>query len=100
MGDVNYRWDDIMNWMDQNSTSQPVNVVSRLVVAAASYFVWQERNSRLFTRNQRTAIVLSQEIIKTVRMRLMTFKFKQGFANRSFLRKWNIPSSNLDIDPG
>ncbi|MFS7978016.1 putative RNA-directed DNA polymerase [Helianthus anomalus] len=59
MVDVNGRWVDIMDWMNQNSIQQPVNVVSRLVVAAASYFVWQERNSRLFTRNQRTAMVLS-----------------------------------------
>ncbi|XP_021996200.1 uncharacterized protein LOC110893398 [Helianthus annuus] len=100
MGNVNGRWEDIMLWMDQHSTRQPVNVVSRLVVAAASYFVWQERNSRLFNRNQRSATALSQEIVNTVRLRLLSFKFKQGAVNRNFLQKWNIPSNNLDIDPG
>ncbi|XP_022003156.1 uncharacterized protein LOC110900579 [Helianthus annuus] len=101
MEDVNGSWTDVMAWMTHNSSLQkPDNVVSRLVVAAASYFIWQERNSRLFSRNHRTAMVVSQEIIYTVRMRLISLKFKRSFDNGSLVEKWKIPGNNLEIDPG
>ncbi|XP_022042083.1 uncharacterized protein LOC110944745 [Helianthus annuus] len=100
MEHVNGEWSDIMTWMEQNvSLKKPDNVISRLVVAAASYFVWQERNNRLFTRRQRTALVVAQEIITTVRMRILNFKFKRRFEKRSLMEKWKIPSSNMEIEP-
>ncbi|XP_021985800.1 uncharacterized protein LOC110881993 [Helianthus annuus] len=101
MEDINGGWTDIMAWMNHNSSLQkPDIVVSRLVVAAATYFIWQECNSRLFSRNHRTAMVVSQEIINTVRLRLISLKLKQRFDNGSLVEKWKIPGNNLEIDPG
>ncbi|XP_022030703.1 uncharacterized protein LOC110931626 [Helianthus annuus] len=101
MGDVNGDWSDIMAWMNHNSSLQkPDNVISRLVVAAATYFIWQERNSRLFSRNRRTAMVVSHEILTTVRVRLLSLKFKRQFENRSLVDKWKIPDNNLELEPG
>ncbi|XP_021985777.1 uncharacterized protein LOC110881963 [Helianthus annuus] len=100
MEHVNGEWSDIMAWMDHNvSLKKPDNVISRLVVAAASYFVWQERNNRLFTRSQRTALVVAQEAIMNVRMRILNFKFKRRFENGSLMEKWKIPRSNMEIEP-
>ncbi|MFS8004735.1 hypothetical protein Hanom_Chr13g01229261 [Helianthus anomalus] len=100
MEHVNGDLSDIMSWMELNvSLKKPDNVISRLVVAAASYFVWQERNNRLFTQRQRTAAVVAQEVITTVRMRIMTLKFKRRFENGSLMEKWKIPRSNLEMEP-
>ncbi|XP_022040699.1 uncharacterized protein LOC110943257 [Helianthus annuus] len=101
MEDINGGWSDIMAWMNHNSSLQkPDNVISRLVVAAATYFIWQERNSRLFSRNHRTAMVVSHEIITTVRLRLLSLKFKRRFENGSLVDKWKIPDNNLELNPG
>ncbi|XP_022036930.1 uncharacterized protein LOC110939628 [Helianthus annuus] len=101
MESVNGTWADIMSWMTQNSNMQmPENIISRLVLSAASYFVWQERNNRLFSKNQRTAMVIAREIIQTVRLRMLTFQFKWRPGLRRLLEKWQIPSGNMEIDPG
>ncbi|XP_022024504.1 uncharacterized protein LOC110924825 [Helianthus annuus] len=88
MESVNGTWAEVMSWMNQNSNMQmPENIISRLVVSAASYLVWQERNNRLFTRNKRTVMVIARETIWTVRLRLLTFKFKWRPGLRSVLEK-------------
>ncbi|XP_021979835.1 uncharacterized protein LOC110875953 [Helianthus annuus] len=101
MESVSGSWAEIMSWMNQNSNMQvPENIISRLVLSAASYFVWQERNNRLFSKNQRTEMVIAREIIRTVRLRLLSFKFKWRPGLRRLLEKWQLPSGNMVIDPG
>ncbi|KAJ0533331.1 putative reverse transcriptase zinc-binding domain-containing protein [Helianthus annuus] len=101
MNSVNGSWAEILSWMNQNSNMQvPENIISRLVLSAASYFVWQERNNRLFSRSHRTEMVIAREIIRTVRLRLLSFKFKWHPSIRRLLEKWQIPSGNMVIDPG
>ncbi|GKA80352.1 hypothetical protein Tco_0786948 [Tanacetum coccineum] len=47
-------WDDIIAWIVPISKSKTVlSVVGHLVHAAASYYVWQERNNRLFGKGER-----------------------------------------------
>ncbi|GJV67975.1 homeodomain-like protein [Tanacetum coccineum] len=52
------------------------SVISRLLVAAASYYVWVERNNRIFKNTRRTPEELSDAIMVTVRLKLLTFRFK------------------------
>ncbi|XP_022040602.1 uncharacterized protein LOC110943154 [Helianthus annuus] len=101
MESVNGSWDDIMAWMTQHSNMQvPENIISRLVLSAASYFVWQERNNRLFSNNHRTPMVIAREVVRTVRLRMLSFQFKWRPGLRRLLEKWEIPGGNLEIDPG
>ncbi|MFS7900491.1 hypothetical protein Hanom_Chr00s117215g01810201 [Helianthus anomalus] len=101
MESVNGSWDDIMAWMTQHSNMQePENIISRLVLSAASYFVWQERNNRLFSNNHRTPMVIAREVVRTVRLRMLSFQFKWRPGLRRLLEKWQIPRGNLEIDPG
>lgn len=44
-------WDDIMAWIVPISKSKSImSVVGRLVLAATAYYVWQERNNRLYSK--------------------------------------------------
>nr|XP_043629997.1 uncharacterized protein LOC122601296 [Erigeron canadensis] len=46
---VSNSWGDITNWMIVRSKSRSLsNVVGRLIVAATAYFIWHERNNRMF----------------------------------------------------
>ena len=71
-----------------------VSILSRLVLAATSYFIWMERNSRLFNKKKSTVDEVVQVIVSTLRLKLVTFKFKKlTTRSRLLLDKWKIPSA-------
>ncbi|KAK1413815.1 hypothetical protein QVD17_29551 [Tagetes erecta] len=47
------------------------SILQRLMLAAMTYFIWQERNLRLFQQRHRTDEEVSMHIKQVVRMRLM-----------------------------
>ncbi|MFS7899936.1 hypothetical protein Hanom_Chr00s086861g01797011 [Helianthus anomalus] len=78
MDNVSGSWDSISEWMDQHATSRTLErVVCKLVVAASAYFIWQERNNRLFTRTHCSVIQVTEKIKNTVRLRLMDFRLQR-----------------------
>ncbi|GJR88942.1 putative RNA-directed DNA polymerase, eukaryota, reverse transcriptase zinc-binding domain protein [Tanacetum coccineum] len=68
---------DIMLYCQPLSNKRTVKrVVGKLLFAAASYYVWLERNNRLFKSIRRQPKELCDLIIVTIRLKLLTFKFK------------------------
>nr|GEV46782.1 reverse transcriptase domain, reverse transcriptase zinc-binding domain protein [Tanacetum cinerariifolium] len=53
-----------------------VSFLSRIVVAASSYFIWMERNGRLFRKKTSSPDQIVEVIMSTVQLKLVTFKFK------------------------
>ncbi|MFS7888742.1 hypothetical protein Hanom_Chr17g01584951 [Helianthus anomalus] len=101
MKHVNELWISVLAWMDQYSNSTNLeHIVGKLVLAASVYFIWQERNNRLFSRMQCSATQVSEKIKSSVRFRLMGFKFKGHSDHNRVLKKWQIPSRATDEDPG
>nr|GEV08827.1 hypothetical protein [Tanacetum cinerariifolium] len=54
-----------------------VNVLSRIVVAATCYYIWLERNERLFKKKSSSPDHIVDVILSMVRLKLVTFKFKK-----------------------
>ncbi|GKG58458.1 hypothetical protein Tco_0592237, partial [Tanacetum coccineum] len=58
------------------------SIIGKLVVAAAAYFVWQERNRRLFKHTKRSAKEVTKEvtdcIMSSVRMKLLSCHLKKS----------------------
>ncbi|MFS7899856.1 hypothetical protein Hanom_Chr00s083306g01795211 [Helianthus anomalus] len=101
MENIDGSWQSILGWLDQNASSKKTEyIVGKLVIAASTYFVWQERNNRLFSNTKANVEVVSEKIKGTIRLRLMGFKFKSGASNQRLLKKWNIVPSESEIDPG
>ncbi|KAJ0907226.1 putative reverse transcriptase zinc-binding domain-containing protein [Helianthus annuus] len=101
MGNVGSDWDSIVNWMAGRSCSKSAaNYISRLVLAAATYFIWQERNARLFKNQTRPPDVLCDTILHTVRYKLMGVKLKDTVKVRELLRAWEIYDTRLSDDGG
>ncbi|GKD23042.1 reverse transcriptase domain, reverse transcriptase zinc-binding domain protein, partial [Tanacetum coccineum] len=61
-----------------------VSILSRLVLAASSYYLWLERNGRLFKKKTSSPDQIVDVIISMVRLMLVTFKFKK-MSTRSHL---------------
>ncbi|XP_022009092.1 uncharacterized protein LOC110908453 [Helianthus annuus] len=99
MGSVTDSWSSIMLWMEHNAHSKTLDhIICNILIAASTYFIWQERNNRLFSQLQRNACALSKTIIDTVRLRIMGFKIGGEPKHRKTLDTWLI-SKNMDLDP-
>nr|GEW69012.1 RNA-directed DNA polymerase, eukaryota, reverse transcriptase zinc-binding domain protein [Tanacetum cinerariifolium] len=70
------------------------SIIARLVLAASAYFLWRERNLRLFQKKKMTVDQLLVRIIcDTIRLKLITFRFKKmSTGSRLLLDQWRVPS--------
>nr|GFA37932.1 RNA-directed DNA polymerase, eukaryota, reverse transcriptase zinc-binding domain protein [Tanacetum cinerariifolium] len=65
-----------------------VSVIAKLVVAASAYYVWQERNWRLFKKGKRN----SDQIVECiVRLKLLSCKLKKSKSGERMERLWDLP---------
>ncbi|GJZ88786.1 hypothetical protein Tco_0660568 [Tanacetum coccineum] len=69
------------------------SVIGRLLLAASAYFIWIERNNRLFKNSRKTLEEIRDCIMVTVHLKLLTFRFKNKAMVSSLLAKWNMPSN-------
>ncbi|GJU74565.1 retrotransposon protein, putative, ty1-copia subclass [Tanacetum coccineum] len=69
------------------------SVIGRLLVAAASYYVWVERNNHIFKNTRRTPEELCDAIMVTVRLKLLTFRFKNTVMVNDLLGRWKMPKN-------
>ncbi|PWA94751.1 RNA-directed DNA polymerase, eukaryota, Reverse transcriptase zinc-binding domain protein [Artemisia annua] len=89
--------DDALTFLIPISKGYSVtSIISRLLLAATTYYLWMERNSRLFMRKKSTVAEVVQVIVSTVRLKMVTFKFKKiTHRPRLLLDQWKIPSACL-----
>ncbi|GJT28588.1 putative reverse transcriptase domain, reverse transcriptase zinc-binding domain protein [Tanacetum coccineum] len=94
MDSIPHRLIDVTTFINLISKSKmAVSILSRLVLAATSYYLWLERNGRLFKNKTLTLDQILDVIISMVRLKLVTFKFKKmSTGPRLLLDQWKIPS--------
>ncbi|XP_024958928.1 uncharacterized protein LOC112499890 [Cynara cardunculus var. scolymus] len=66
--DMPSRWDQILEAIS-DSNRHPKLLKQKLAVAAAVYYIWQERNRRLFTEDRRTTLQLITVIKDSISIR-------------------------------
>ena len=99
MHNVSASWDDIVIWLSSRAKSRSItSVIGKLMVAATAYFIWQERNNRLFANHARPPDILANVIKTTVRARLLKLKFKRNARVQSILSAWKIHGDTLFQD--
>ncbi|GKE62070.1 reverse transcriptase domain, reverse transcriptase zinc-binding domain protein, partial [Tanacetum coccineum] len=87
-------WDDIVDWLLPISKGNSVNsIVGRLILAASTYFVWQERNNRLFAKGERRVNELCEVIAGVVRLKLTTLHFKANARVDKMMAVWKIANT-------
>ncbi|XP_035845267.1 uncharacterized protein LOC110933789 [Helianthus annuus] len=93
MKKVPNKWEDIMRWLQPKASSRSLNsVIAKLTIKATAYYVWQERNYRFFNNQLRPPEVLTGIIIDTVRLKLLSFKYKDKPHVRKTLDDWKLMS--------
>ncbi|XP_071739584.1 uncharacterized protein [Rutidosis leptorrhynchoides] len=65
-------------------------VVAKLCYAATVYFIWQERNNRVFKRKAKSVEQLFEMIISNVRLKLMSILFKDSARVHQLKVDWQL----------
>ncbi|GJS47270.1 subunits of heterodimeric actin filament capping protein Capz superfamily protein [Tanacetum coccineum] len=77
LGTIRPILDEITLWFQTVAAQRSFKVVvGKLLFAASSYFIWCERNNRLFKGYKRSPEDLTDLIIVTIRLKLVSFRFK------------------------
>ncbi|GJY61990.1 hypothetical protein Tco_0462647 [Tanacetum coccineum] len=66
---------DIIHFAKRKSSR---SIIAKLVVAATTYFIWQERNNRMFKKSKRSVEQVADCIINVVRLKLLSCKWKKS----------------------
>ncbi|GJW42637.1 hypothetical protein Tco_0071436 [Tanacetum coccineum] len=82
--------DDIIPFAARKTSK---SVIAKLVVAATSYFIWQERNGRLFKNMKRTVNQVVECIMNTVRLKLMSCRLKKSRSACDIVKAWKLAVS-------
>ncbi|GKE57833.1 reverse transcriptase domain, reverse transcriptase zinc-binding domain protein [Tanacetum coccineum] len=69
------------------------SVCAKLVVAATAYFIWQERNWRLFKKGKRSTDQLVECVKASVRLKLLSCKLKKSSDGERMARLWDLPEA-------
>ena len=65
-------------------------VVDKLILVATVYFIWQERNGRLFKGESRNEEMFINCIKDNVKTKLMTVCVKKSFKAQVIASKWGL----------
>ncbi|GJU91519.1 hypothetical protein Tco_1303942 [Tanacetum coccineum] len=77
MEDVSQSFHDIISYLQPMAHRRTAkSIIGRILVVAAAYFIWVERNNRLFKKVRRSPKEICDIIMVTVRLKLLTFQFK------------------------
>ncbi|GJW09450.1 aspartic peptidase [Tanacetum coccineum] len=72
-----------------------ISIIGRLLLAATAYYIWDERNKRVFKQVKRSWADIRDIIITTVRLKLFTLKFKNKERVIKLLAEWKMPKNFL-----
>nr|GEV70803.1 hypothetical protein [Tanacetum cinerariifolium] len=67
------------------------SVIAKLVLSASAYYLWQERNARLFLNQKRTVAQIVDVIKTSVRLKLLSCSFQKSKVKvKKVMRGYNI----------
>ncbi|GJY12395.1 hypothetical protein Tco_0381704 [Tanacetum coccineum] len=75
------------------------SVVAKLVLSASVYYIWQERNNRLFSNQKRTIAQLYEVIKSVVHLKILSCSFKKTRAGLEYVRLWGLLDSSFINTP-
>nr|GEU36025.1 reverse transcriptase domain, reverse transcriptase zinc-binding domain protein [Tanacetum cinerariifolium] len=65
-------------------------VIAKIVLAASAYFIWQERNWRLFKKFKRSVKQVVDCIASTVRFKLLSCRFRRSKDGVHYAHLWDL----------
>nr|GEW37888.1 hypothetical protein [Tanacetum cinerariifolium] len=69
------------------------SVIAKLVIAASAYYIWQERNDRLFKNSKRSVNQIIECVMNAVRLKLLSCRLKKSKDEVALAQLWKISDS-------
>ncbi|GJX56165.1 hypothetical protein Tco_0286062 [Tanacetum coccineum] len=69
------------------------SVIAKLVFSASVYYIWQERNARLFLNQKQNSAQLIEVIKSVVGLKLLSCSFKKTRVGLEFGHVWKLPGT-------
>lgn len=90
--DKNIAWADLVDVISHKWRGKSlVIIINKIVLSSLVYYIWQERNLRLFQNQHRSSRQVISSIVETVRFKIMGLKIRSSNRIIPTLRLWNIP---------
>lgn len=84
-------WDSIVTFLQPLARRNLLsNIIGKLILGAAYYFIWQERNLRIHKKGIRSEDQLFNQIFDMVKQKILTFRPMKIGGNQRLLGMWNI----------
>ena len=89
---VVYGWEEELNWAHKNLKGKSLlSIILRSAWSAYIYFVWKERNSRLYNSKEESWEQVLVQIKQRIRIRLAGLNnIKLDHINNSLYRAWGL----------
>lgn len=84
-------WSNLVEFASEHWKGKSLaNIINKIVLGSLVYYIWQERNLRMFQKHHRSTGQVIKSIVETSRLKIMGLKIRKS--NRIFpiLRRWNI----------
>ncbi|GJV32919.1 RNA-directed DNA polymerase, eukaryota, reverse transcriptase zinc-binding domain protein [Tanacetum coccineum] len=89
-------WDVLLITMTNMRNNKSIkSVLRRIVFAACVYFIWNERNKRLFTNDKKNNNELIAEMVNHIRLKLASLTVKRTCQTVEICKKWKV---NLNVN--
>ncbi|GJZ35731.1 RNA-directed DNA polymerase, eukaryota, reverse transcriptase zinc-binding domain protein [Tanacetum coccineum] len=84
-------WDHVIDEMKVLPSNKNIwSIVRRLVCGTAVYYIWQERNNRLFRNEKRDINTIINIAKEAVGMKLLGIKVKESGTVKEVEERWNV----------
>ncbi|GJW64567.1 RNA-directed DNA polymerase, eukaryota, reverse transcriptase zinc-binding domain protein [Tanacetum coccineum] len=84
-------WDDLLITMTSMRHNKSIkSVLRRIVFAACVYFIWNERNKRLFTNDKKNYNELIAKVVNHIRLKLASLTMKRTCQTVEIYKKWKV----------
>ncbi|GJX76493.1 RNA-directed DNA polymerase, eukaryota, reverse transcriptase zinc-binding domain protein [Tanacetum coccineum] len=94
--DLSCVWAEIISGISIRKANNTLwSIIQRLVLGAAVYFIWRERNFRLFRNLERSNDVVFDNIVDTVRLKLLGLNIKRSVESDKAAAIWRLPIKDV-----
>ena len=72
----NHSWNALLQWaaLHLKTNSSDLYLVARVILASVVYFIWLERNNRIFNQIHKPAFALASDITQLIRLHLASLQ--------------------------
>ena len=84
-------WDEVIDYYISRPCNNSINnVLNRIILATSVYYLWRERNSRLFTGEIQNKETVEKIIVESIRLQLLGLRVKKSVKVNKVAKIWMV----------